>query len=66
MRSIDESSETTLTTNEDSGVLFSVSIEYETEISRDGGYSFERETATHEMTISDAKILRDELSKFLS
>ena len=66
MKAEDAGAEKTLETWEDSGVLFGISIEYETDQSQDGGHTFERETACFDLKISDARKLRDELNAFLS
>jgi len=66
MKAEDEEMEKTLETWEDSGVLFGISINFETDQSQDGGYTFERETGSFELRTLDAKKLRDELNAFLS
>ena len=45
--------------------VLQLSINYETDISRDGGYSFERETATFDLTEERARALRDVLDGFV-
>ena len=62
---IKDAEKNTLTTQNLDDRSFAISIEFEGEMSPDGGMSFNRETGLFDLSREQAGRLRDELDKFL-